>query len=410
VKEKIARLLKEAMGLDVATVGRSALDHAVRSRMNLCGLRDAESYWGRLQTSQTELQELIEAVVVPETWFFRDREAFNALAKLVMEDWLPAHGGRVLRILSVPCSSGEEPYSIAMALLDAGLPAHGFKVDAIDISARALALGERAAYGRNSFRGKELDFRERYFHATKQGHELAATVRERVRFEPGNLLGTDFMADAGGYDAIFCRNVLIYFDAPTQERVVKTLDRLLAADGILFVGPSEAFLIRGSGFVSANQPRAFAYRKASLTAPEVHEPRRKTKPASVKAVKPPPKLPAPPALKVVREPTTANKVAVDLELASRLADAGRLAEAAKACEAHLREYGASAAAWYLLGVVRDAMGEERAADCYRKVIYLEPNHPEALMHLALLAEKTGDTAGARRFQLRAHRVEKALQA
>src|ERR1051326_8763307 len=102
------------MGLDVATVGHSALDHAVRSRMNACGLRDMESYWERLQSSKVELQELIETVVVPETWFFRDREAFSGFVKLVMEDWLPAHVGRMLRVLSVPCSSGEEPYSIAM--------------------------------------------------------------------------------------------------------------------------------------------------------------------------------------------------------------------------------------------------------------------------------------------------------
>jgi chemotaxis protein methyltransferase WspC len=86
-----------------------------------------------------------------------------------------------------------------------------------------------------------------------------------------------------------------------------------------------------------------------------------------------------------------------------------MAEAEAVCEAHLREQGASAAAYYLLGVVRDAMGDDRAADAYRKAIYLDPNHAEALLHLALFAEKQGDLAGARRFQMRARRVEEAAR-
>jgi chemotaxis protein methyltransferase WspC len=411
LEARIARLLQQAMGFDVSTVGRTALEHAVRSRMNVCGLDDSKSYWERLQTSSKELQELVEAVVVPETWFFRDREAFSALAKLVMEKWLPAHADRALRVISVPCSSGEEPYSIAMALLDAGLPARRLKVDAIDISARALALARRAVYGRNSFRGRDLDFRDRYFRPTKEGHELAATVRERVHFKQGNLLAADLLSVADCYDVVFCRNVLIYFDAPTQERVVKTLRGLLAPDGILFVGPSETFLIRSGGFVSANQPRSFAFRKEGAPAREAYEPhephdapRGKTGPTprQVKAVPSPAALPQP--KKPAADAEAASPAATDLKAAGRLADAGHLKEAAKACEAHLRAHGGSVAAYYLLGLVRGAMGEGwRAADSYRKVIYLEPDHPEALMHLALLAQKSGDDAAARRLQMRARR-------
>ena len=102
-------------------------------------------------------------MVVTETWFFREKQPFAALVRLVIEEWLPAHPTGRLRLLSVPCSSGEEPYSMAMALMDAGFPAARFEISAVDISARALAFAQRAIYGRNSFRGADLDFRTRHF-------------------------------------------------------------------------------------------------------------------------------------------------------------------------------------------------------------------------------------------------------
>src|SRR5690348_15630053 len=113
-------LLKNAMGLDTASIGSSCIERAVRHRMATIGLKQTDDYWQEVRRSKYELQELIEAVVVPETWFFRDREAFSALVRLVSEEWRPAHPARVLRLLSAPCSTGEEPYSMVMSLLDGG--------------------------------------------------------------------------------------------------------------------------------------------------------------------------------------------------------------------------------------------------------------------------------------------------
>ena len=89
--------------------------------MAVLGLRQTADYWETLHAANDELQELIEAVVVPETWFFRDPDAFTALARLISEEWLPYPRAEALRLLSVPCCSGEEPYSMVMALLDAGV-------------------------------------------------------------------------------------------------------------------------------------------------------------------------------------------------------------------------------------------------------------------------------------------------
>src|ERR1700761_8384985 len=161
-------LLRET-GISVSTLGVHAFERAVWDRVHAtqadaASEGDLETYWQLLNASRDERQALVELIVVPETWFFRDREAFVALARLANERLVrePSH---VLRVLSAPCSSGEEPYSIAMALFDAGIGPERFSIDAVDISERALEVARRGVYGRNSFRGRALEFRERHFAA-----------------------------------------------------------------------------------------------------------------------------------------------------------------------------------------------------------------------------------------------------
>ncbi|NEM13145.1 MAG: chemotaxis protein CheR, partial [Xanthomonas perforans] len=128
-------------------------------RVAALGCANEDAYWLKVHNCASEQQALVEAVVVPETWFFRYPESFVALVNLARERSTQLAGARPLRILSLPCSTGEEPYSIAMALLDAGLPGDGFRIDAMDISEVNLQRAERALYGRNSFRGDDLSFR-----------------------------------------------------------------------------------------------------------------------------------------------------------------------------------------------------------------------------------------------------------
>ena len=149
----IENLLRRTMGLDAASIGSSLISQTVRLRMQNHGLTKLQDYNKFLQETPAELSALVEAVVVKETWFFRDKEPFTALVQLVLNEWLPGHPVGLLRLLSVPCSTGEEPYSMAMALLDAGLPAERFQIEAVDISSHALESARRAVYRKNSFRG-----------------------------------------------------------------------------------------------------------------------------------------------------------------------------------------------------------------------------------------------------------------
>ncbi len=415
----IESLLREQIGLDAASIGSSLIERTVRLRMKARGVRDLEEYKEMLESSRAAWDELVEAVVVTETWFFRDREPFRAFVRLVQEEWQPSPRAALsLRVLSVPCSSGEEPYSLAMALLDAGLPRERFTIEAVDISLRALERAQRAVYGKNSFRGKELDFRDIHFQRTDEGYLLSPAVRDCVKFEQGNLLGEDFLPGRNVYDFIFCRNLLIYFDQATQTRALEKLHRMLAPDGLLFVGPAELPLVMDRGFATANIPMAFACRKA-VPAPSPRSarlPRRARAPVLPEL----PPLPASTAAASLSSdnrtpsPHPAHQAAIelvtDLNAARALADEGKFKEAVAICEAHLSEHGPTAQAYYLLGLIHDANADPLAVEFYRKALYLEPNHYETLLQLALLAQKNGETAKARAFKRRAQRAQEKIAA
>ena len=409
---RFATLLHERMGLSTHSVGLPVIESAVKTRVAARGMNDLGEYWDRVHASEAELQQLIDAVIIPETWFFRDREAFAALVQEVSNRWLRANAGGPLRLLSLPCSSGEEPYSMAMALMGAGFPASLFRIDAVDISVRVLERARKAVYGRNSFRGKDLEYRDRFFEPVGNEFRLAEAVRTQVHFQQANLLDPDFLWDVAPYDFIFCRNLLIYFDGDTQDRAVGVLNRLLKPDATLFVGPAESGLFLNHDFVSARLSLAFAFRKKLRAAPgpdasvvqlQARKPAPATgtaKPAAKRAPKPvtslrPAGKPAP----------SAAASAADLDAIADLANRGSLAEAIQRGEALLRAHAPSAQLYHLMGLAHDASGrDDEAEQYYRKALYLDPAHHEALVHLAFLVEKRGDAAGAQRLHGRAKRT------
>ena len=256
----IRSLLKNKIGLDVESIGQTTVSRAVRHRMAATGINNEDAYMGRVHISQQEMDELIEQVIVPETWFFRNRESFRFLSRSTGA--LHSSTGRsLLHILSIPCASGEEPYSIAMALLDAGLKPDSFRIDAIDISTLAIKKAEKAIYGENSFRGPDLEFRKQYFEETLAGSILKSAIRKQVTFSKHNFLEIDPSSFDYRYDIIFCRNLLIYLEDSARGRLLRTLRRLLQDEGLLFVGHSEAGLPLLPYFRAIPPLKAFAHRK-----------------------------------------------------------------------------------------------------------------------------------------------------
>lgn len=401
---EIEALLQQVMGLHAETIGSSSVARAVQRRMTACGGLDVDAYAQLLTASPLELKELIETVIVPETWFFRDPEAFVELKRIACEEWLPNRTGEVVKILSLACATGEEPYSIAMTLVDAGLASDRFRIDAIDISERSLDHARRGVYRSNSFRGDDLAFRPRYFQRVKDGHRIQEAVRESVRFQYGNVRAEDFLVDAVPYDAVFCRNLLIYFDQSAQASTIAVLRRLLKDNGALFVGPAETVSLLNGDFVSAKVPHAFAFRKAPLA--DAPWPRATFPPIPVlpRIAKPVTKLTPSPPKSLERSWVEAGSSPPKdgIAQAFALADQGHLMEAATLCEEQIREHGPSAQAFYLMGLICSADGRLYAADrCYRKALYLDENHVDAMMHLAVLLEEQGDKRGAKRLRDRA---------
>jgi chemotaxis protein methyltransferase WspC len=296
---------------------------------------------------------------------------------------------------------------MAIALLDKGVSSHLFAVDAVDISRRSLALAAGRVYGKNSFRGRDLAFRDRHFARDGHRYRLSDAARARVSFEPANLFDPLFKSRAL-YDVIFCRNLLIYFDAATQAEAVRILSGLLRPDGALFVGPSEASLLLSLQFQPARIPLAFAFFKGTPAA--VARAPASLRPSSPRPVKPPaaPRAIAPsPPPDRVPDPPLAAAAPSGLAEVHRLAEQGHLVEAARLCQAYLKGKAASAEAVFLLGVIRDAAGNlEEAADLYRKAIYLNPADDLALAHLALVLERSGDVAGAEAANDRLRRFER----
>jgi len=409
--------LKERIGLDVTSVGPAIIERAVRQRSTVSNAFTADEYWRILQGSRDEQQALIEAVIVPETWFFRYPESFATLAKLASKRLAEINNLRALRILSLPCSTGEEPYSIAMALLDAGFQPHQFKVEGMDVSPLSVEKARRALYGKNSFRGQDIAFRDRHFTAQNDGFRLSGRVLDQVRLQVGNVLDPALLANEPPYDFVFCRNLLIYFDQATQQQVFEVLKRLTHVDGVLFIGPAEGSLLGRFGMRSIGIPQSFAFSRHKALEPE---PALAFVPASLPAPLPVPRpvrnvVPAPmnrrPFAPVAPETPVAKKAGVDvatlLANIASLANEGKSAEARAACESYLRSHEPVAQVFYWLGLLSDVAGNVlEAQGFYRKALYLEPQHPAALLQLAALLQSQGDTVGARRLQERAARSER----
>ncbi|MEI9405740.1 CheR family methyltransferase [Mesorhizobium argentiipisi] len=400
----VEKLLTETIGLDSASIGPTVVRQAVKERMAACRITDTQAYWEHLTGSAQELQELIDAVVIPETWFFRDREAFTMLVRHARS----SKRAQPIRVLSLPCSTGEEAYSVAMAMFDAGFAAHEFNIDAVDVSSRNVAMAERAVYRRNSFRGSYLEFKDRYFEATGGGLRPNAAVLKQVRFRVGNLFDPRASFGQELYDILLCRNLLIYFNRELQDRAMICLKDLLAKDGLLLVGPAEAALPRLHGFISAEWPLAFAFLKServNTAAPRVSA-GIPVRPPIPKVNRSKPALPRP-AIGVQAPTKPLDQVSESLIAVERIANAGRVKEAQEVALAHLKTFGPSAEIFYLLGLVQDADGAApEAAQSYRKALYLAPNHREALVHLALLLRKQGDHSGAEALAGRLDRAQK----
>jgi chemotaxis protein methyltransferase WspC len=249
----IEDFIRETTGINPdATPGM--ISRAVERALAEQKYNDAEELLLNLKASQKHFDSFLENVLIPETWFFRYPDAYHYLKRWARQQILSK---KHLRILSVPCSTGEEPFSIAMTLRDAGLVRQQFTIDAADISLHALKKAEAGIYTGNSFRGSDLLYRERYFREKDAAFQLSPEIRSSVNFLAWNVQEPPPHGLKKNYDVIFCRNLFIYFHAAAQKGLKTLLKDLLNADGLLFTGHAESGLLLAPVFRSLPPARAF---------------------------------------------------------------------------------------------------------------------------------------------------------
>ena len=412
----VRNLLAEKLGLDPDSLGPSFIESVTRRGLRQAGHTDLDRFTRDAAAGGSAWQALVEHAVVSETWFFRDGAPFDHVVNVVRAR--TQSGAAPVRILSCPCSTGEEPYSVALALTEAGVPPSAFSIDAADVSTATLEVAKTGMYRTRSFRGGEFD-RDTYFEHDRGAREwrLKPTYRQMVRFHPENLLSFEGLDDAAPYDVILCRNLLIYLHADARDRVMATLRRLLVDDGVLIVGHAEPAVAREHGFKTDGPLGAFAFTPSvtrAHTHPRTHVPRASgsRQQSGHRRVAPqPPGRPSGGMTPGIAPPVEAGSGAGDVLDAIRLkGDKGDLDQAVLACTDYVKHVPDSADGHFLLGVLQGAMGHPHAAEtALRRAVYLRPDHPDALVHLALAHEARGDAAGAARLRARGARTRRVKE-
>lgn len=265
----LAALLKERVGLHIRADGHSALRLAVSARLEELGATvgdDAVGYLALLRSEggDEELRRLLPLVTVGKTSFFRDDRQFQALHALLPGLVARAKGGgRPVSIWSAGCATGEEPYSIAMSAMEAGAGPEHVEILATDVNPEAVAQAARGSYDARRMRDVPAALVERHFdHDGDRYHVRAGLRRLITAIRPHNLVSSIFPRPIdGGWDVIFCRNVIIYFDTPTTQQVLTQFHNALAPGGYLFLGYSESLFRLFEGFELTEVAGAFLYRR-----------------------------------------------------------------------------------------------------------------------------------------------------
>jgi chemotaxis protein methyltransferase WspC len=404
-------------GLDLRVLGSGSLEDAVGVRSRELGLAHRGEYAARWAADAAEREALLDRLLVGETWFFREWPAFEALAA-----WVTPRAGDFtarapLRVLTLPCATGEEAWSIAAVLHEAGLDARRVTIDAMDISPSAIQTALEGLYPQRKLRSQPLE-RWAGLLCPEEGARLRVDPRLRgmVHFTEANAMNADFLLKRDPYHAIFCRNMLIYMSEEARRHICGTLARCLRPGGLLFVGHAE-IPPAGLGLIRTPFDGAFAW--THQPTPGLTPPANPVKPA-MPPVKPVAKPTAPrPGMARIEAPRLPNAVDAapvritadsssapsapgpNLAPLRELANLGRYAEALKLLDTTEASQSLDPDLHALAGVVLSAMGQAgEAENRLRRALFLRPNHPECLAHLALLLEKKGDVAEAARLRTR----------
>ncbi|HMI87117.1 MAG TPA: protein-glutamate O-methyltransferase CheR [Polyangiaceae bacterium] len=242
------------------------LERRLRERLLALGLKKYSEYYQFLQFASggvTELDEAIDLLTTNETYFFREDYQLRAFGNEVLPRLADdAASRRRLSVWSAGCSTGEEVYTLAILIKESGLfPNWDIRVYGSDISRRCVAAARRGIYGPSAFRTSPAAFRRDYFIERADGSHVIDPIRELCHFGHLNLMDNERVRVVGRVDAVFCRNVLIYFDQKSRKKVIDMFYERLIPGGYLFLGHSESLLNISTAFELVHLSEDLIYRK-----------------------------------------------------------------------------------------------------------------------------------------------------
>ena len=253
MSEEEFRLIRDIIyghcGLYFDADAKYLLEKRLNRRLTHHRLKGFDEYYRLLKYSrdrEQELSDIMDVLTTNETYFFREAFQLKAFTQEIVPELLSQKekkGERTLKIWSAGCSSGEEPYTIAMLLLEMGV-LNRWKVEIVgtDISHRVLQLARKALYAKSSFRATDESYIRRYFTEYEGYYRIGDDVRELVTISHLNLLDSNRFALLGRMDIVFCRNVIIYFDQVAKKRVIEAFYKTLCQGGFLLLGHSESLM------------------------------------------------------------------------------------------------------------------------------------------------------------------------
>lgn len=260
--DKLRKLIYDESGITFSETNRSILDSRMKEMLREKQLASIEEYLKLVLSSKDEMKIMLDAVTTNLTRFFRNQPHFDALVNYVIPHIIENKkktGDNTIRVWSAGCSTGEEPYTIAMVLQDM-LPApYRFQIMASDISLKSLMVGQQGFYADSRITGIPQNFLNKYFTKTDKGYQVNKDLMATIKFDYHNLRN-----DSGvrNLDIVFCRNVLIYFDEPAQKATVDRFYQAMAPNSYLFIGHSESLFGMETKFEFLKTDWACLYQKS----------------------------------------------------------------------------------------------------------------------------------------------------
>lgn len=268
----IRDLVYKHCGLYFDSDSKYLLEKRLSRRLPLHQLANFRDYYHFLKFSakrDEELSDIMDVLTTNETYFFRESLQLKAFKEEILPEIKSEkerRGDRTLRIWSAGCSTGEEPYTIAMLILELGIFS-GWRIEIIgtDISHRVLQHARRGVYGRSSFRATDDFYIKRFFVEEEGNCKINNDVRSLVTISHLNLFDQGRLALLGRMDVIFCRNVIIYFDQPAKKNVIESFYRALREGGYLLLGHSESLMNISTSFALRHLKNDMVYQKPVTT-------------------------------------------------------------------------------------------------------------------------------------------------